>query len=153
MSSEFNKFAGAYYSPFKIQKILKKIDEIIDSNKLQFVHHSVSETLDKDGIDIVFKIFEGRKIQIERVNIVGNTVTNDSVIRSELLVDEGDPYSDVKIEQSMSRLRARNIFKRVGYKLSDGSSRDLKVMEIKIVRETYRRNCSRRRSRYRRNII
>ena len=132
LSSEFNKFAGAYYSPFKIQKILKKIDEIIDSNKLQFVHHSVSETLDKDGIDIVFKIFEGRKIQIERVNIIGNTVTNDSVIRSELLVDEGDPYSDIKVEQSISRLKARNIFKTVEYKLSDGSSKDLKVMEIKV---------------------
>jgi len=132
LSSEFNKFAGAYYSPFKIQKILKKIDEIIDNNRLQFVQHSVSETLDKDGIDIVFKIFEGRKIQIERVNIVGNTVTNDSVIRSELLVDEGDPYSDVKVEQSISRLKARNIFKTVEYKLNDGSSKDLKVMEIKV---------------------
>jgi outer membrane protein insertion porin family len=132
LSSEFNKFAGEYYSPFKIQKILGKIDQIIDNNKLQFVQHSVSETLDKDGIDIVFKIFEGRKIQIERVNIIGNTVTNDSVIRSELLVDEGDPYSDVKVEQSISRLKARNIFKKVEYKLNDGSSKDLKVMEIKV---------------------
>jgi outer membrane protein insertion porin family len=132
LSSEFNKFAGAYYSPFKIRKILDKIDQIVDDNKLQFVQHSVSETLDKDGIDILFKIFEGRKIQIERVNIVGNNVTNDSVIRSELLVDEGDPYNDIKIEQSMSRLRARNIFKKVEYKLNDGSSKDLKVMEIKV---------------------
>jgi len=132
LSSEFNKFAGEYYSPFKIQKILNKIDQIIDNNKLQFVQHSVSETLDKDGIDVVFKIFEGRKIQIERVNIVGNTVTDDSVIRSELLVDEGDPYSDVKVEQSISRLKARNIFKTVEYKLNDGSSKDLKVMEIKV---------------------
>ena len=132
LSSEFNKFAGEYYSPFKIKKILKKIDEIIDENKLQFVQHSVSETLDKDGIDIVFKIFEGRKIQIERVNVVGNTVTNDSVIRSELLIDEGDPYSDVKVEQSISRLKARNIFKTVEYKIKDGSSKELKVMEIKV---------------------
>ena len=132
MSSEFNKFAGEYYSPFKVQKILKKIDQIIDNKKLQFVQHSVSETLDKDGIDIVFKIFEGRKIQIERVNIIGNTVTNDSVIRSELLVDEGDPYSDIRVEQSISKLKARNLFKTVEYKLSDGSSKDLKVMEIKV---------------------
>jgi len=132
LSFEFNKFAGEYYSPFKIQKILNKIDQIIDRNKLQFVQHSVSETLDKDGIDIVFKIFEGRKIQIERVNIVGNTVTNDSVIRSELLLDEGDPYSDIKVEQSISRLKARDLFKKVEYKLNDGSSKDLKVMEIKV---------------------
>jgi len=132
LSFEFNKFAGEYYSPFKIKKILNKIDQIVDNNQLQFVQHSVSETLDKDGIDIVFKIFEGRKIQIERVNIVGNTVTNDSVIRSELLVDEGDPYSDIKVEQSISRLKARDIFKKVEYKLNDGSSKDLKVMEIKV---------------------
>jgi len=132
LSFEFNKFAGEYYSPFKIQKILKKIDEIIDNKQLQFVQHSVSETLDKDGIDIVFKIFEGRKIQIEKVNIFGNTVTNDSVIRSELLIDEGDPYSDIKVEKSISRLKARNIFKTVKYKLSDGSSKDLKVMDIKV---------------------
>ena len=33
---------------------------------------------------LTFKIFEGPKIQIERVNIFGNTVTSDSVIRSEL---------------------------------------------------------------------
>jgi len=132
LSSEFNKFAGEYYSPFKIKRILSAIDEIIDNNKLQFVQHSVSETLDKDGIDIVFKIFEGRKIQIERVNIVGNTVTNDSVIRSELLIDEGDPYSDVKVEQSISRLKARNIFKKVKYKLNDGSSKGLKVIEIRV---------------------
>jgi len=132
LSFEFNKFAGEYYSPFKIQKILKKIDQIIDNKKLQFVQHSVSETLDKDGIDIVFKIFEGRKIQIEKVNIFGNTVTNDSVIRSELLVDEGDPYSDIKVEQSISRLKAKNIFKKVEYKLNDGSSKDLKVMDIRV---------------------
>jgi len=132
LSFEFNKFAGEYYSPFKIQKMLSKIDQIIDNNKLQFVQHSVSETLDKDGIDVVFNVFEGRKIQIERINIIGNTVTNDSVIRSELLVDEGDPYSDIKVEQSISRLKAKNIFKTVEYRLNDGSSKDLKVMDIKV---------------------
>jgi outer membrane protein insertion porin family len=49
-----------------------------------------------------------------------------------LLVDEGDPYSDIKVQQSISRLKARNIFKKVEYKLNDGSSKDLKVMEIKV---------------------
>ena len=36
------------------------------------------ETVDEKNIDITFKIFEGPKIQIERVNIFGNTVTSDS---------------------------------------------------------------------------
>ena len=102
LKDEFTAFAGEYYSPFKIQKILTKIDKIVDQNELQFVQHTVKETVDEKNIDIIFKIFEGPKIQIERVNIFGNTVTSDSVIRSELELDEGDPYSKVKLNQSVS---------------------------------------------------
>jgi len=132
LQSDFKKYAGEYYSPFKVTKILESIDEIIDKNELQFVQHSVSETIDGDFIDIEFKIYEGRKVQIERVNIIGNTVTNDSVIRSELLLDEGDPFSNVKLEKSISNLKARGIFKTVKSKLLDGSSKDLKIMEITV---------------------
>ena len=119
LSDEFTRFAGDYYSPFKIQEILEKIDEIVDDNELQFVQHSVSETIDDDGVDVLFKIFEGPKVQIERVNIFGNTVTSDSVIRAELLIDEGDPYSKVKLNKSISNLKARNIFKSVSEKILD----------------------------------
>ena len=132
LADEFNRFAGDYYSPFKVQKILKKIDDIVDDNEIQFVQHSVSETVDDDGIDVVFKIFEGPKVQIERVNIFGNTITSDSVIRSELLLDEGDPYSKVKLNKSISKIRSRNIFKKVEEKILDGSAKDLKIMEIRV---------------------
>ncbi len=132
LESDFIKYAGDYYSPFKIQRILKSIDSIIDDNELQFVQHSVSESIDSDSIDIEFKIFEGRKVQIERVNIKGNTVTNESVIRSELELDEGDPFSKVKLDKTVANLKSRNLFKTVNQKVMDGSSKDLKVLEITI---------------------
>ena len=47
------------------------------------------------------------KIVVERINIKGNTVTNDSVIRSELILDEGDPFSKIKIDKSISILKAK----------------------------------------------
>ncbi len=132
LEKDFKNVAGTYYSPFKITKILETIDDLIDDNELQFVNHSVSETIDGDFIDLEFKIFEGRKILIERVNIKGNTITNDSVIRSELLLDEGDPFSKIKLEKSIANLRSRKIFKSVEYKLVNGSSPDLKVMNISV---------------------
>ena len=61
----FEKYAGEYYSPFKIKKILENVDEIIDNNQLQFVQHTVKESPGGDGIDVQFRIFEGKKIQIE----------------------------------------------------------------------------------------
>ena len=128
----FDKYAGDYYSPFSIKKILENIDEIIDNNQLQFVQHRVKETPSEDGVDVEFKIFESAKVQIERININGNTVTNDSVIRSSLLIDEGDPYSKIKIEKSISNLKAKNIFNRVNYEILDGSDVGLKNINISI---------------------
>ncbi len=132
LEEDFKKFAGSYYSPFKITKILESIDDLIDDNELQFVTHSVSETVDGNFIDLEFKIFEGRKIVVERINIKGNTITNDSVIRSELILDEGDPFSKIKLDKSINNLKSKNIFKKVNYKLSDGSSKNFKVMEVVV---------------------
>ena len=89
----FNKLVGQYYSQRKLNDVLEKIDKLSEQKELQFINHSVSETLDGNQIEVKINIFEGEKVIIERVNIVGNSVTNDSVIRSELIVDEGDPYS------------------------------------------------------------
>ena len=132
LESDFKKFAGTYYSPFKITKILESIDELIDDNELQFVTHSVSETIDGNFVDLQFKIFEGPKVIVERINIKDNTVTNDSVIRSELILDEGDPFSKIKLDKSISKLKSRNIFKKVNYRVSDGSSQNVKVMDIVV---------------------
>ena len=41
---------------------------------------------------------------------LGNNVTNENVIRSELLLDEGDPYTNLAIEKSIAKIKSRNIF-------------------------------------------
>ena len=76
--------------------------------------------------------FEGDKFIIERINIVGNSVTNDSVIRSEMIVDEGDPFSALLVNKSINKLKARQIFGKVEKKILEGSSPDLKVLEISV---------------------
>ena len=86
----------------------------------------------KMDVSVEFRIFEGQKVQIERVNINGNTVTNDFVVRSGLYVDEGDPYNKVKLEKSISNLKSMNIFNSVNYKVLDGSEPGLKVIDISI---------------------
>ena len=83
---------------------------IITSEDLQFVEHNVNEVLEGDLIEVQINIFEGEKILVENVEIIGNTVTNETVIRSELLLDEGDPYSQVKLDKSISDLKSRRLF-------------------------------------------
>jgi len=132
LEKDFNKIVGDYYSQKKLTKILEKIDTLSEQKELQFINHRVSETLDQDGVEVRIDIFEGQKFTIERINIVGNSVTNDSVIRGEMVVDEGDPYSVLLVNKSVNRLKARGIFGNVEQKILEGSSPDLKVLEIAI---------------------
>lgn len=132
LNKTFTKYAGEYYSPFKIKEILEEIDLIISNNNLQFVEHNVQEQIRDDSIDITFNIFEGEKELVERINIKGNTVTNEDVIRSELIVDEGDPLTMINLEKSISKIKARNIFNEVKYKITDSEEKNLKIIDIEV---------------------
>ena len=129
---DFNEYIGEYYSPFKIKRLLEKLDELIDNNSLQFVEHNVEEIIDDKNINIIFNLYEGEKVLVERINIVGNNITNEDVIRGELIVDEGDPYTKLGLEKSIAQIKARNIFKNVQYKVSEGSKKNLKFIEIQV---------------------
>ena len=132
LNKEFQKHLGNYYSPFKIKKLLEEIDNIIDENNLQFVEHNVEEIVENDSIVINFNINEGEKILVERINILGNNVTNESVIRSELLLDEGDPFTNLNLDKSVSKVKARNIFGSVTSSIKDGSDKNLKIIDINV---------------------
>ena len=132
LEPEFNKLVGQYYSQIKLQYLLEKIDKLSEQKELQFVNHSLLETLDDDGIEVKINIFEGKKFIIEKINIAGNTITNDSVIRGELLVDEGDPFSELLVNKSLNKIRGRNIFGKVEQKTFPGSTDDLKILEINV---------------------
>tara|TARA_B100001123_G_scaffold450932_1_gene625215 strand:+ start:1404 stop:3647 length:2244 start_codon:yes stop_codon:yes gene_type:complete len=132
LEKEFDKIAGNFYSQKKLQDVLELIDKLSEQKELQFINHNVEETLDGDGVDVKINIFEGEKVTIERVNIIGNNVTNDSVVRGELIVDEGDPYSALLVNKSINEIKARNIFGKVEHQILEGSTPDQKILEITV---------------------
>ena len=132
LENSYSKLVDQYYSPFKIKKLLDEVDLTIANNDLQFVQHSVNEIIEDNYIELKINIFEGEKNLVEKINIYGNSVTDESVIRSELLLDEGDPFNLLKIDQSLSRLKARNIFGDVKLNTQNGSKKDLKIIDISV---------------------
>ena len=134
LNKEYTSVIGQFYSPFTIRKLLESIDELIENNNLQFVEHNVQESIDEEtnNISIKFNIFEGKKILVEKVNIYGNNVTSEKVIRSELLVDEGDPFTLIGVQKSISNIKARNIFRDVNYELTDGTDENLKIINLTV---------------------
>ena len=132
LNKTFNKYVGGYYSPFKIKKILENLDELIENNDLQFVEHNVEEIVEQGNIKIIINIFEGEKNIVERINIRGNNITNEDVIRGELILDEGDPFSKLNLDKSVAEIKNRNIFKSVNYEILQGSESNLKIINIDV---------------------
>ena len=132
LQDNYKKVIGKYYSPFTVKKLLDEVDIVIANNDLQFIEHSVNEILQGETIEIKINIFEGTKQLVEKINISGNTVTDETVIRSELLLDEGDPFNNLKLDQSVSKLKARNIFAEVKKKVIDGENSNQKIIDIEV---------------------
>ncbi len=132
LNKKYKKFIGDYYSPFKIKKLLEDLDELIERNDLQFVEHNVQEIIEGDTINIIFNVFEGKKVLVERINILGNSITNENVIRGELILDEGDPFTKLNLDKSIAEIKERSIFKTVKSEVLDGSQNNLKIINIKV---------------------
>ena len=123
---------GSYYSPFTVKKLLDELDLIIGNEDLQFIEHNVNEILKDDTIELIINVIEGQKIIVEKIDILGNSVTNEVVIRSGFLLDEGDPYSKVKVDKSISNLKSKRIFASVKETTTDGSMPNSKKIKIVV---------------------
>jgi outer membrane protein insertion porin family len=132
LNKAYKKYVGEYYSPFKIQKLLEDLDELIEKNNLQFVEHNVEEIVEGNTISIKFNVYEGEKVLVERINVTGNSITNEDVIRGELILDEGDPFTNLNLEKSISEIKSRNLFKDVTYEVLNGSENNLKIINIAV---------------------
>ena len=132
LKKNFSKVTGKYYSPFIVKKLLDDLDYLIADNDLQFIEHSVNEILEGESIEIKINVYEGDKKLVEKINIIGNKVTDESVIRSTLLIDEGDPFNKLKLDQSVAKLKSRNLFGSVKVNTTEGSELNQKIIDISV---------------------
>ncbi len=128
----YQKVIGSYYSPFTVKKLLDELDLIITNEDLQFIEHNVNEIINDNTIELIINVLEGQKVIVEKIEILGNSVTNETVVRSGLLLDEGDPYSKVKVDKSISEIKSKRIFGSVKETTTDGSMPNSKKIQIVV---------------------
>ena len=127
-----NKLEGQTYSLNKIKKILNKIDEVALTKEFEFINAKYKETLEDNKINFVIKLEDLEKFYIERVNIYGNFITSENVIRNSLIIDEGDPYNKILVNKSINQIKSRRIFKTVKETITEGSSDNFKIINIDV---------------------
>ncbi len=126
---------GSLYAQEKIEKTVEGVSRTL--SETGHVAARVKPVLSrKDSrADIVFRIEEGPRQFVERIDITGNTKTKDVVIRRQLRLAEGDPVNAFLIERGRARVQALGFFKSVALKVTPGSSPDRLVVGLVVVED------------------
>ena len=97
---------------------------------------TVRPQLDRDPrshiINVVYRIEEGSRLYVERINIRGNQRTNDNVIRREFDLVEGDPFNRALVARAERRLKALGFFKDVKITSEPGSAGDRVIINVDV---------------------
>jgi outer membrane protein insertion porin family len=80
--------------------------------------------------DVDYQIIKGDLVFINHINISGNNITRDKVIRRQLDIVEGDLYSSSKLRTSYSNLNRLRYFEEVDFQTEKGP--DKKKMDVNI---------------------
>lgn len=90
---------------------------------------------DKDTLtmSITFNIAEAKRTYIERIDINGNTQTQDKVVRREIRVAEGDAFNSFQVRRSQDRINSLGYFQeKLEIKQNPGSTPDRIVLETNV---------------------
>ena len=123
---------GQVYSINTVSKILDKIDLISINEQYESVKATVSENIVSNKINLSFNIEETERFLVERINIYGNSITRENVIRNQLIIDEGDPYNEILAKKSINEIKSLNFFSDVKTEVVDGQDLNSKIINITV---------------------
>ena len=128
----FIKLKDKPYSINSVEKIVNEIDKITIEDEFKTSKAFVKESVVDDKLNIDFIINESDKFFVEKINIFGNNVTMENVIRNQLELDEGDPFSEILTNKSKNNIKSLNFFKDVKTQVLDGEDFNSKIINIEV---------------------
>ena len=128
----FLSLKGEAYSLNSINKILNEIDKIVLNEQYEFLKSRVDEKINDNLINLTFNIEESEKFYIEKINIYGNNITQEEVIRNVILVDEGDGFNQLLHKKTLNNLKSLNFFKKVEDEITSGTLENQKIINITV---------------------
>ena len=87
---------------------------------------------ESETLDVSLRIGKAQKNFVERIEIVNNARTLDTVIRREMEIVEGDPFNQLKLDRSIRNIRNLGFFSDVSVRNYVGSSDDQTITEIAV---------------------
>ncbi|WP_150290901.1 outer membrane protein assembly factor BamA [Sphingobium estronivorans] len=126
---------GQWYNAKQVEDTVDTLSETAGLFGYAFADVQPDFNRDKDtltmGID--FRIANAPRVYVERVDINGNTLTQDKVIRREFRLAEGDAFNSFLVKRSKDRINSLGFFQeKLDIEQKPGSAPDRIVLETNV---------------------
>ena len=132
ISKLLNDLKDEPYSINAVDDILDLIDDVTLIEEFQSIKASVDEKIIDNKIDLNFNIEETEKYFVKRINIFGNDVTRENVIRNQLLIDEGDIFNEILQNKSLNNIKSLRFFKTVNDEIITDENTKEKIINYTV---------------------
>lgn len=120
-----------FYSPLTINKINKQITDFLETKRYGNFEINIQDLKAADDkINIIVQLNEGQKSIVNKINIKGNTITEEKVIRDNLIISEGDQLNSSKVKKSIDNVKSKQLFSKVDYKIEDSEKKNFKDLNL-----------------------
>jgi len=119
------------YSTEIINKLNKQVTNYLEEKKYNNFEINIQEfKKNEDLINVTLQINDGQKVLVNKININGNSITEEKVIRDNMLLAEGDYLNSTKVKKSIDNIKAKQFFSKVEYKIENSEKKDFKDFNL-----------------------
>ena len=120
-----------FYSPTTINKLNKQVTDLLDTKRYGNFEVNIQDSKAAENkINVIVQLNEGQKSVINKINIQGNTITEEKVIRDNLVISEGDQFNSSKVKKSVDNIKSKQLFSKVDYKIDDSDKKNFKDLNL-----------------------
>jgi len=126
---------GDWYNAKLVEDTVTSLNESAGLFGYAFADVQPDFTRDKDKrtMSVVFNVGESPRVYVERIDINGNTITRDKVVRREFRLAEGDPFNSVRVKRSRDRIKSLGFFQdTLEVEQTQGSTPDRVILGVNL---------------------
>ncbi|HEY9090279.1 outer membrane protein assembly factor BamA [Parasphingorhabdus sp.] len=126
---------GDYYNAKQVEDTVESLSETAGLYGYAFADVRPEFNRDKETLTmgINFQVAESDRVYVERIDINGNTLTQDKVIRREFRLNEGDAFNSFQVKRSANRIKSLGFFQEsLEIEQKQGSAPDRIILEANV---------------------
>ncbi len=126
---------GDWYNAKLVEDTVTSLNESAGLFGYAFADVQPNFRRDKDTktMSVTFNVAETPRVYVERIDVSGNTLTRDKVIRREFRLAEGDPFNSVRVKRSRDRIQSLGFFQEnLEIEQTQGSASDRVILSTAL---------------------